>query len=61
MLVMVNMVKNTQNKKRYKVIARDEAEFFVVAENEEEAEIMAENILHETETKYEFETIELKE
>jgi len=55
------MVKNTQNKKRYKVIARDEAEFFVVAENEEEAEIMAENILHETETKYEFETIELKE
>jgi len=60
-LVMVNMVKNTQNKKRYKVIARDEAEFFVVAENEEEAEIMAENILHETETKYEFETIELKE
>ena len=58
---MVNMVKNTQNKKRYKVIARDEAEFFVVAENEEEAEIMAENILHETETKYEFETIELKE
>ena len=58
---MINMVKNTQNKKRYKVIARDEAEFFVVAENEEEAEIMAENILHETETKYEFETIELKE